>query len=191
MDLKKYSLGRKRGQAVMEYLITYGLALFVILVVLAILVAVVLPSLRAPEACQFTQPGFTCNQNPHTLVADNSNEVTLLFELANTQGKSVIIKGVLCSDEPPGNIRKEDIDLWPSEKQLASGEARTLGGPNSDWSDVSDPVECVMGDGTTVQLAPNSNFDGSIGVLYRFAEDHPDAPDRLATATVTGVVQAG
>jgi hypothetical protein len=55
----KYLKGQRKGQAVMEYLITYGLALFVILIVLAILVAVVLPQLKAPESCQFSQPGFS------------------------------------------------------------------------------------------------------------------------------------
>jgi hypothetical protein len=176
-----------KGQAVMEYLITYGLALFVILIVLAILVAVVLPSLKAPETCQFTQPGFTCNQKPHTLVADTSNNVRLLFQLDNTQGKSVVVKGVLCTVAPAGNVRKTDIDLLASERPMAAGESVTFGGPSAD---VTGEVECQNEDGTTVKLAANSNFRGSLGVLYRFAEDQPDAPDRLAIATVTGSVQA-
>jgi tRNA-binding EMAP/Myf-like protein len=179
--------GKKKGQAVMEYLITYGLALFVILIVLAILVAVVLPSLKAPETCQFTQPGFTCNQKPHTLVADSGNNVRMLFQLDNAQGKSVVVKGVLCSVAPPGNVRKTDIELLASERPLASGESVTIGGPNAQ---ITDEAECKNEDGTTVKLAPNSNFRGSLGVLYRFSEDQPDAPDRLAVATVSGTVQA-
>lgn len=186
MDLKKIERGL-RGQAVMEYLITYGLALFVILIVLAILVAVVLPSLRAPETCQFTQPGFTCNQKPHTLVADSSNNVRLLFQLDNTQGKSVVIKGVLCTVAPVGNVRKSDVELLSSEEPMAAGESITLGGPSAD---VTSEVDCQNEDGTTTKLAANSNFRGSLGVLYRFSEDQPDAPDRLAVATVTGAVQA-
>ncbi len=179
--------GKKKGQAVMEYLITYGLALFVILIVLAILVAVVLPSLKAPETCQFTQPGFTCNQKPHTLVADSGNNVRLLFQLDNAQGKSVIVKGFLCSVAPPGNIRKTDIELLASEVQMASGESKTVGSANAQ---ITDEVGCKNEDGTVVKLAANSNFRGSLGVLYRFAEDQPDAPDRLAVATVSGTVQA-
>ncbi|MCI0503126.1 hypothetical protein L0Y65_00270 [Candidatus Micrarchaeota archaeon] len=178
-----------KGQAVMEYLITYGLALFVILIVLAILVAVVLPSLKAPEACQFTQPGFTCNVKPHTLVADTDNNVRLLFQLDNTQGKSIILKGVLCTTAPAGNVRKADIDTTGfTERPMAAGESVTIGGPTAD---ITNSVDCKEADGTTdVKLAANSNFRGSLGVLYRFSEDQPDAPDRVAVATVTGTVQA-
>jgi hypothetical protein len=186
----RWKMGNRKGQAVMEYLITYGLALFVILIVLAILVAVVLPSLQAPETCQFTQPGFSCNQNPHTLVADSGNNVRLLFELANTQGKAVSVKGAICTTSPPGNLQKSDIELnglFSSPIVMASGQSITLGGPNSD---VTSEVTCYNQDGTTTTLSPNSNFKGSIGILYRFTEDHPDAPDRIAVATVTGNVQS-
>jgi hypothetical protein len=187
MDFMKKPGKSFKGQAVMEYLITYGLALFVILIVLAILVAVVLPSLKAPEACQFTQPGFTCNQKPHTLVADSSNNVRVLLQLDNTQGKSVVVKGLLCTVAPAGNVRKADIDLFASEKPMAAGESVTIGGPNAD---ITTEIECQNEDGTAVKLAANSNFRGSLGVLYRFSEDQPDAPDRLAVATLTGSVQA-
>ncbi len=187
MDEKKRKGGFFKGQAVMEYLITYGLALFVILIVLAILVAVVLPSLKAPETCQFTQPGFTCNQRPHTLVADAGNDVRILFQLDNTQGKSVEVLGVVCTVAPGGNVRKTDVNLFASARPMAAGESITLGGPSAD---VVGEIECENEDGTTVKLAPNSNFRGSLGVLYRYAEDQPDAPDRLAVATVTGSVQS-
>ncbi len=191
MDFKKKPGKSFKGQAVMEYLITYGLALFVILIVLAILVAVVLPSLKAPEACQFTQPGFTCNQKPHTLVADTGNNVRLLYQLDNTQGKSVSVSGVLCSVAPAGNVRKSDVEshgvtLSPA-RPMAAGESVTMGGPSAD---VTGEIECKNEDGTTTKLAPNSNFRGTLAIVYRFAEDQPDAPDRLAIATVTGSVQA-
>jgi hypothetical protein len=174
----------RRGQAVMEYLITYGLALFVILIVLAILVAVVLPNLRAPETCQFTQPGFSCNQKQHAIIADTNNDVRLVFQLDNTQGKSVIVKGVICSTEAPGNIKKDDIETMLTTQQLAAGESTIFG------ATVGNELECVGSDGTTtVQLAPNSNFQGSIGILYTFPDDISGI-DRLAVASVAGVVQA-
>jgi hypothetical protein len=187
MDEMKKSGRSLRGQAVMEYLITYGLALFVILIVLAILVAVVFPSLKAPEACQFTQPGFTCNQKPHTIVADSTNTVRLLFQLDNTQGKSVVVKGIQCTVAPVGNVKKGDIEDLEDNVSMAAGESVTIGGPNADVTEV---IECVNEDGSEVKLAPNSNFRGSIGLVFRFAEDQPDAPDRLAVATVAGSVQA-
>ena len=186
MDEKKTVGGSFKGQAVMEYLITYGLALFVILIVLAILVAVVLPSLKAPETCQFTQPCFTCNQKPHVLVADSNNDVRILFQLDNTQGKSVNVLGIICTTAPVGNVRKSDItegEPTGTPIQLAAGQSMELGGLNEE-------IECIDESGTTARLAPNSNFRGSVGVLYKFAEDLDEAPSRLAVATVTGSVQA-
>lgn len=106
MDLMNVLKGSAKGQAVMEYLITYGLALFVILIVLAILVAVVLPQLKAPENCQFSQPGFSCSTKKHVIVSDtaNNNLVTAIVQLDNQQDKGINIYGVLCSSDVPGDI---------------------------------------------------------------------------------------
>jgi hypothetical protein len=191
MEKEKMKGGYKKGQAVMEYLITYGLALFVILIVLAILVAVVLPSLRAPETCQFTQPGFTCNVKPHVLVADNDDNVRIVFQLDNTQGKAVNVLGVSCITTSPGNVRKSDIDPlpgYPDGKVMAAGESITIGGLGAD---IEEEMDCMEEDGSTqTVLAPNSDYQGVIAVKYKFQNDVPGAPDRLAVATVTGTVQA-
>lgn len=180
MDMK---FGHKKGQAVMEYLITYGLALFVILIVLAILVAVVLPSLQAPETCQFTQPGFGCSTKKHVLVADSGNNVRLLFQLDNEQGKAVSISGVLCSSDSPANINKAAVPALASNISLAGGQSISFGG-------VGEEVDCVKEDGTDVILAPNSNFKGTLAITYNFDEEVAGAPERLAVATLTGNVQS-
>lgn len=179
----------------MEYLITYGLALFVILIVLAILVAVVLPSLQAPETCQFTQPGFSCSTKAHVLVADPDNNVRILFQLDNQQGKAVDVLGVFCTSAAPANVIKEkvvelpDIDPQnPVSLQMAAGKSITLGSPGSD---VKGDIVCSTEDGSSVVLSPGSNFRGSIAITYRFSDDIPGAPTRLAVATVTGNVQEG
>lgn len=188
-DLIK-SGGFKKGQAVMEYLITYGLALFVILIVLAILVAVVLPSLQAPETCQFTQPGFGCSTKKHVLVADSSNNVRVLFQLDNQQGKSVEILDVMCSSAGPANVRKSDVDSAdPSAfvEQMAAGTSRSFGGSASD---LTEEIPCYDEQGNQLTLTAGSAFKGSLAVVYRFTEDVPSAPTRLAVATVTGNVQA-
>lgn len=190
-DLIK-SGGFRKGQAVMEYLITYGLALFVILIVLAILVAVVLPSLQAPETCQFTQPGFGCSAKKHVLVADSSDNVRILFQLDNQQGKSVEILDVMCTSAGPANVRKSDVDsadpsAFGSPLQMAAGVSRSFGGSASD---VTDEIPCYDEQGNQLTLSAGSSFKGALAVVYRFTEDVPSAPTRLAVATVTGNVQA-
>ena len=189
---RKTKSGHKKGQAVMEYLITYGLALFVILIVLAILVAVVLPSLQAPETCQFTQPGFSCSTKKHALVFDEAdNNVKLLFQLDNQQGKGVKMTGVLCSSEPPANVEKREVipleEYGSTNQTLAAGQSITFG---SAEATVKGNIVCKNEDATDVVLTPNSNFRGSLAITYKYEDDIPGAPERLAVATVTGIVQA-
>lgn len=192
MDMDVLKAGSRKGQAMMEYLMTYGLALFVILVVLAILVAVVLPNLQAPEACQFTQPGFTCNQRPHAIVADANGDVKVLFQLDNAQGKTVNVENILCTTSPIGNIRKNDVEAFgvavpPLEQEMTAGQSKSVGDAASAITPV---IWCIDESGTTLQLAATTNFRGSLAIVYRFTDDVPGAPSRLAVATLSGNVQA-
>ncbi|MFH1520880.1 MAG: hypothetical protein ABID61_04495 [Candidatus Micrarchaeota archaeon] len=171
--------GNRKGQAVMEYLITYGLALFVILIVLGILVAVVIPTLKVPEGCQFTQPGFSCNQKQHVIVADKTdNTVTALFYLSNDQGSAVNITGVICSAKPAGSVEKSEITALTPSITLAPGGAYSF---NS--------TGCTDENGVGVIMTPNSNFKGSIAIKYKRMDDVSGAPERMAVATLTGNVQ--
>jgi len=191
MDLEKMMKGlkgQKKGQAVMEYLITYGLALFVILIVLAILVAVVLPQLKAPETCQFSQPGFGCSTKQHVIVSDPSTTfISAIIQLDNQQNRDIVVDGVLCSDDPSGNIVKEAVQNGPTYHlgiQMPAGSSRTFNSP------------CVKNDlaggsFTWLGLAPGSSFRGSFTVLYNYADEVVGAPERIATATLVGNVQAG
>ena len=183
----------RKGQAVMEYLITYGLALFVILVVLGILFAVILPMLKAPKTCKFTDPTFACDQKEHSLVADTSNNVRILFQLDNTGGKSVVVKDALCTTASTGNVRVADFKnvlsaVPPTKLTLGSGQGMTFGGTGS-TATVTTAIDCYKEDGTLVVLTPNSNFRGTLAILYSNAEEVPGAPMRIATATVTANIQ--
>ncbi len=165
----------------MEYLITYGLALFVILIVLAILVAIVLPSLQPPEVCQFTQPGFSCSNRPHAIIADSSNNVRVVFALSNEQGRAIKDVSVLCTSDPAGNVdTSHPAGFTPiSPSVIASGQ------------EVEVEVDCKDGSGQPVILSPGSNFRGTIAIKYKFTDDLSGAPERLAKATISGAVQAG
>lgn len=186
MDLMNVLKGSAKGQAVMEYLITYGLALFVILIVLAILVAVVLPQLKAPENCQFSQPGFSCSTKKHVIVSDtaNNNLVTAIVQLDNQQDKGINIYGVLCSSDVPGNI---NTATFTSAGSFVDTSVTSMN------AGASTPVtlNCVEPAGQQqVSLAPGATFKGSIAVLYGFQDEVTGAPARLAIATITGTAQS-
>jgi hypothetical protein len=185
----------RKGQAVMEYLVTYGLALLVILLVLGILFAVVFPMLKAPSDCKFSDPTFSCDQKPQALVADSSNNVRILFQLDNTGGSAVQVIDVLCTTKSPGNLKMSDFknvlaSVSSDKLTLSSSQSMTFGGTSS-TADVTTPIDCYKDDGTKVVLQPNSQFHGTLAVEYKNTEEVPGAPPRIATAVVTGAVQAG
>ena len=171
-----------KGQAMMEYLMTYGLALFVILVVLAILVAVVLPSLKPPSTCQFTQPGFSCNQKAHRILSDGTT-VDIVFRLDNQFGRNVAVTAVGCANRGTAEIGRSDADVTlspPNGLTIVAGSGTELG-------TTAVPIRCNGAD-----PAVNSNFKGSVIVLYKFADEvgATTLPPRVAVATVSGTVES-
>ncbi len=173
-----------KGQSTLEYLMTYGFAFFVIVFVLAVLFAIVLPALRPPESCQFTQT-FSCSQKQHAIFAEgDTNTIKVAFQLDN-QGKGVNILKIVCADEPAGNIDRTFVDDYGS---APSGTEKDELGPGASSEYLR---TCVDGNGDELSMSPNSNFQGSIAVLYEFENDLATAPDRLAVATLSGIVQEG
>lgn len=163
----------------MEYLMTYGWAILVIVIVLAVLVFYLPRLVRPPEMCLFESPGFSCNDPPAVIVADANNNVRALFVLRNEQGRSINVSGVLCTTAPSGDITKAMADPV-SIQSLAAGASH-------DFSE-AEAVDCVDSTGSSVILAPNSDFRGSIVIIYNHVPEVPGAPTRIAKAGLTGTV---
>jgi len=166
-----FAAGSRKGQAAMEYLMTYGWAFLVILVVIAIL-GYYLSTISVPESCQFGA-GFECEQ--HLLVSESgTNNVYLLFKLGNQQGQAINVTRVKCTTVSGGEITKPSTAF---SERIAAG------------SDQEFTVRyCVDENGNTVSLSPNSNFQGTIAVWYNYQNELEGAPERLATASVSGKV---
>ena len=80
----------------MEYLMTYGWALLIIIVVMAIFIALIM-MLQAPEMCNFDPGvGFLCN-NPMPVIDPAGN---INVRLYNGNPQKVNILGVGCSNDP-------------------------------------------------------------------------------------------
>lgn len=176
-----------KGQAMMEYLMTYGVALVVILIVLAVLVTVVLPTLKPPENCQFSQPGLSCNVKKHAILADTSNNLRLVVQLDNQQNGQISVVGIRCSTAPAANIQKtEVIPRLTTPIQIPQGGSRALGTTGA----LVQTINCYNAEtGAQMQLAPNSEFKGSLAIVYTSQGDVAGI-EKLAVATLSGVVQA-
>lgn len=173
----------KKGQAAMEYLMTYGWAILVIVIVLAIL-AFYLPQLvRTPESCVFTQPGFSCQERKPVIVSDaDDNGVGIAFQLDNQQGQQVEVDYVLCTTAAPGDIT---LDVFEDEadafdQPIAAGGSAQFG--------IGNRIPCYDPEGREVVLSPNSEFRGHLVIWYNYANEVPGAPLRKATAVLTGGV---
>jgi len=168
--------GRK-GQAAMEYLMTYGWAILVIVIVLAVL-AYFLPKLtKTPEVCQFTQPGFGCSENPALVINTSRNgQVYAAFNLQNGKGQAVNVSKVLCTTATLADANKNYATPVPlGQSKVPAGSTRGM------------VANCVDKNNNAIVLQPNSDFRGVIVIYYNFENDVTTV-ERPADAVITGTV---
>ncbi len=165
---------RSKGQAAMEYLMTYGWAILVIVIVLALL-AFFLPRLtKVPEVCQFSQPGFGCSENPAVVI--NGTQVQAAFNLQNGKGQAVNISKILCTTGSSSDAN------YSFATPVAAADQLVPAGSTKRMSAI-----CVDVNGNPISLTPNSDFKGSIVIYYNYVNDVTTIP-RPADATLTGTV---
>ena len=185
--------GHLKGQAAMEFLMTYGFAIFVIVIILAALFFLIPGLINAPEVCLFDKSQFDCQeQSPPAFVANANNQVSTIIKVKNNDNRAVRITRALCTTVPKGDIRKDmggavlfgnPDDLDDLGHVVLSPGATT---PNAaPWQS----FVCTAKDGVTpVTASPGSSFNGNFVIWYRYQDDLPGVPERKAVATITGKV---
>ncbi|MGM5485037.1 MAG: hypothetical protein ACQEP1_04160 [Nanobdellota archaeon] len=108
----------KRGQAALEFLMTYGWAILVVLVIIGALAyfGVLSPGKLVPERCQI-ESGINC-QDWQLDAGDES--VSLVIQ--NSKGREIVINN-LTLDESQGDAVCENIS---SETTINNGETDTI-----------------------------------------------------------------
>ena len=167
--------GNARGQAAMEYLMTYGWALLVIAVVIAILLA---NFPQASQGCRFDQIGFTCSQ---PLMDTNG---TLYLKLTNGNSNTVIIHALNCSTDTsptPPSYTELPASQQPKLQSQQTWELNNSGTPG---------IPCYDALHNALKPAAGSAFSGKLWIFYKNEEDGVGYPVRSTSATVnTKVVQ--
>jgi hypothetical protein len=120
-------MGKRRGQAALEFLTTYGWAFMVLLVMIGALVYfnVLNTDTFMPEKCTF-EPGILCTDtialaiNPPATPKDNLN-----FTLINSLGKAIKVEEVrvscgsgvtcTCTDPDTCGLNPTTTEYWKSE----------------------------------------------------------------------------
>ena len=197
----------------MEYLMTYGWALLVIVIVIAVLIYI--NPFRAPEQCVFDQAGFLC-QKPILQVSGSTNGGTttgikglLHATLINGDRKTIVIQAISCIQgrtSPSDDLSATSGGTsWPDYTRLNSvGSKKTLG-YQEQIDDIGDfkadngqpfYVACVAAtkDPTTsyavlpgtpdLTLRPNEDFSGRVYVAYKYADDPDTMPSKVVGANL-------
>lgn len=135
----------KRGQAAMEYVITYGWALALLVVALTVLysLGILNPARYLPQECSFP-PDLNCNY--YRLARESQTEYDFKVGFTNGLGFKIKIKGVeITSDGTLGSVLNSDIGwqkgdvyyIFTTYPEVADGENfnltatfRPLSGPS-------------------------------------------------------------
>ncbi len=196
--------GTRQGQSAMEYLMTYGWAILIIILMLAIFINLNIG--RVPEGCAFDDNAFTC-QGERLLSEDigsrNSNQPglsNLLYaDIANARPRAVRIVGMACtSSHAPsmagdGNFQDRlfRVPEGGADQPLVlihQGSFNTGMVPQNRFRLQCFDVDAA-GDVRSVFLQPGSVFVGQIYVLYKGANEPAYVPAKLVRGRIVTTVQ--
>ena len=141
----------RKGQAAMEYLMTYGWAILIVLAIMGILVYLVRP--QQVESCTIATP-LQCEANQYTI---NSNQ-QLTINLRNLGSVSISVNGTAC---PSDNMRPiVPVQITPGSARIVtfncSGSSNAVSDPKA-GTDVFQEVllmQYTVSDSTIVKSLP-------------------------------------
>ena len=171
-----------KGQAMMEYLMTYGFAIFVIVVILAVLAFYLPQFVNTPATCLFDKTEFDCQDRPPALIADSSNNVELVIKVQNNDNRAILVTRALCTVVPKAEIKKGTPfeTAFSPELKVAAGASTP-----DNWKS----FKCSSKTGQDrLSLTANSEFRGHFVIWYKYEDDLPGVPERKSTAVLTGRV---
>jgi hypothetical protein len=162
--------GVRKGQAAMEYLMTYGWAFLVIAVVIAVLLA--MGVFNQPTSCSFDSLGFTCANMP-SVTATNG---MLYMRITNANTNPINVTNISCSST------KSSTPLGGSSSNILTGIVQSEANfeASNNTTTTNDYVEC-----SGVVNATGSTFTGYVWVQYRNADDPSYYPIKTSVATIS------
>lgn len=169
-----------KGQAAMEYLMTYGWAILAIVLVIAALIF--LNPFRAPEVCLFEQAGFTCNEPPpqlYVLGSDPEGNLYMNVKVWNQLGQPIIVKSVMCTSAP-GTEVPQDGKMPVSGMSVQTGASATFSGQTA--------IPCVNSQGQQIRTSPGQEFRGKLVIWYNYENDIDQSVQHQIKANVISKV---
>jgi len=151
----------RKGQTAMEYLMTYGWAILIIMVVLAVLfyLGVLNPSSVTPSQCVFPA-GFTCVTNQ----LKTSGKLYLV--IGQGTGKTIMITGITCTQNTSMDFPTSGVISFGGNNNVnvSSGSQVTLGNPT--FNGFVNQTNCTMANGSIMTGTVGGVYNGKIYINY-------------------------
>jgi len=168
----------RKGQTAMEYLMTYGWAILIIMVVLAVLfyLGVLNPSSVTPSQCVFPA-GITCVSNQ----LKTSGKLYLV--IGQGTGKTIQINGIACTQNSSVSFPSSGIISYGGGNNInvSSGSQVTVANPSA--TTFINQTNCTDASGAVLTNQPiNSVYNGKIYINYTELDTNLN---RIVTGTYT------
>ncbi|MBU0586866.1 hypothetical protein KJ780_05105 [Candidatus Micrarchaeota archaeon] len=165
--------GKMKGQAAIEYLMNYGWAILILVVVFVALFFVVGPLLGGAEQCT-TDVRFSCNDPLPYVSNDGAGDTEIDVRLYNRQVQAIDIKKVLCTVDSSIDVTNA-ADVNPTIR-ISSG---------SGFADFTD-IACKQG-ADALKLTQGDQFKGT--VVFWYTEENAIDPNDLRTLSASVVAK--
>ncbi len=164
-----------KGQAAIEYLMTYGWAILVIAIVIVALYVMTQTQVKL-EQCTFP-PGFMCN-DPTPQIYNSDGKVYMNFKMHNKQAQAIEVSSVHCTTDSPSDA---------NVSYATSVTATTIpAGSSATFSN----VVCKRGN-SAMTLSKGQDFRGYLIVWYNYENDINTSIKKTAVGSVSSTVQQG
>ncbi|MCX8194857.1 MAG: hypothetical protein N3G22_02005 [Candidatus Micrarchaeota archaeon] len=163
-----------RGQAAMEYLMTYGWAILVIAIALSILVLI--NPFSPPPGCRFDQVGFSCTQ---PAFGSNSTDTFVFVTIYNGNNNNIRIftNSTRCTADKSNAPPTAPPSSSPNITVVRQGNYTIT------------RLRCFRtGDIPLGGQASGTDFSGKLWIFYQNEEDDPSYPVRIASASISGKI---
>lgn len=167
----------RKAQAAMEYLLTYGWAILIMVVVVAVLYYLGVITPHTPTFCTFENQVFSCKA--FKLTSNTGNAGGLILDLAQTTGHDILIVGFNCTtnqtwSETDFTTAGQNVTVPANSDMPLNGTATSMG-----------PLPCYKNDNSLIGASDSgSSYRGKIYIHYWDLEtnlDHKVIGDISAT----------
>ena len=161
----------KKGQAAIEYLMTYGWALLVIAIVIVALYVIMQNQVRSEKCIAST--GFTCDV-PQVYV-DSSGNAFMSVRFYNDQLQGITVKKVLCTTTPSSQVDPKLVDPLAPVQEIPNGFSGNF------------TMACKNG-ANPLKFAAGQQFNGYLVVWYNYDNDPNPNVFRMTEASASTTI---